>query len=94
MAMSKAEAGRLGGRATVAKHGATHMSRIGKDGFAALEARFGDRGMAVSYLRKQRGMPGLPVEQWPQDCSILQARRAKAQKVVAVDVTASHSRIV
>lgn len=42
MSMSRAEAGRLGGMATVARHGRAHMSEIGARGFAsALELGYG-----------------------------------------------------
>src|SRR5947209_16601672 len=43
MGMSKAECGRLGGRATVARHGTEHMRAIGKAGFRGL----------VRYLSKR-----------------------------------------
>ncbi len=45
------EAGRLGGLATFRRHGAAHMSRIGKAGFSALAGRFGkSRQLALAYL--------------------------------------------
>lgn len=37
---TKAQAGRLGGLATVAKHGQAHMAAIGRRGAAALWARY------------------------------------------------------
>ena len=39
-AKSKAEAGRLGGLATVAKHGREHMAAIGRRGAATLWERY------------------------------------------------------
>ena len=45
--MNKQQAGRRGGRATVARHGPTHMSRIGK------------RGAAVTWTRYQLSPIGL-----------------------------------
>jgi hypothetical protein len=64
MGMSKAEAGRLGGKATVAKHGTEHMSTIGKRGFDMLVERLGDYGAAVSYLQSYRDMPKLAHKDW------------------------------
>lgn len=42
--MTKREAGRLGGRATVARHGTEHMRAIGKHGFLGLARRLGYAG--------------------------------------------------
>lgn len=56
--MSKAEAGRLGGLATVAKHGAQHMQAIGKRGAAALWQRYGLRPFQLTgwaLVDKQTG---------------------------------------
>jgi hypothetical protein len=39
--LTKAEAGRLGGKSTVRRHGPEHMRAIGKAGFAALRRKFG-----------------------------------------------------
>jgi hypothetical protein len=39
--LTKAEAGRLGGKATARKYGPEHMRAIGKAGFAALRRKFG-----------------------------------------------------
>lgn len=64
MGMSKAEAGRLGGRKTVERHGTQHMSKIGQKGFDALTERLGDYGAAVSFLQSHKGMPGRPKSQW------------------------------
>lgn len=54
-----AEIGRKGGRATVAKHGAAHMSRIGKAGFEGLARRLGYAGGhrrgALLFLQRCRG---------------------------------------
>ena len=38
--MTKSEAGRLGGQATVRKHGKKHMSKIGKRGSTATWDRY------------------------------------------------------
>jgi hypothetical protein len=43
-AMSMAERGRLGGRATVARHGVEHMRTIGKAGFQGLARSLGYMG--------------------------------------------------
>lgn len=64
MTMSKAEAGRLGGRATVAKHGTDHMRAIGQKGFDMLVERLGDYGAAVSYLQKHHDLPKLARADW------------------------------
>lgn len=40
LVITKAQAGRLGGLATVAKHGPAHMAAIGRRGAAALWARY------------------------------------------------------
>jgi hypothetical protein len=50
--MDKAEAGRLGGKATVARHGRRHMSQIGKRGFETTVARHwqGDRATYREWL--------------------------------------------
>jgi len=53
-----------GGQATVAKHGARHMSEIGKRGFDALAQRLGDYGAAVSYLQKNQGMALVARADW------------------------------
>jgi hypothetical protein len=39
--LTRAEAGRLGGKSTVRKYGPEHMRAIGKAGFAALRRKFG-----------------------------------------------------
>jgi general stress protein YciG len=50
--MTRQEAGRLGGRATFARHGPDHMARIGARGFAALCRRFpsNSRRFALFHL--------------------------------------------
>jgi hypothetical protein len=54
--MSKAEAGRLGGRATFNRHGVEHMRAIGKRGFAALAtfARGGRQEALVKLVERGR----------------------------------------
>src|SRR5581483_11489911 len=42
--LTMAERGRLGGRATVARHGAAHMAAIGKLGFQGLARSLGYKG--------------------------------------------------
>lgn len=42
--LTKAEAGRLGGRATLARHGTEHFRRLGALGFAALAKKLGYAG--------------------------------------------------
>jgi hypothetical protein len=63
--LTKAEAGRLGGKSTVRKYGPEHMRRIGKAGFAALRKKFGwnadpcrgaGRG-AIQWLQRQGKFP-------------------------------------
>ena len=62
--LTKAEAGRLGGRATVNKHGVEHMSAIGKAGFAALRRKFGFMGGsgrgALRWLNRQGRIAASP----------------------------------
>ena len=50
--MTHQEAGRLGGLATVARHGKAHMSKIGKAGFRRLCTRFpaNSRRRALEFL--------------------------------------------
>jgi general stress protein YciG len=50
MAMSKGEAGRLGGRSTFARHGREHMAEIGRRGFQAL-ATFKNGGRRGALAR-------------------------------------------
>jgi hypothetical protein len=54
MSLSHAERGRLGGRATASRHGAAHMARIGRTGFASFARLYagGSRKLAVQYLRE------------------------------------------
>jgi hypothetical protein len=42
--LTHSERGRLGGKATVDRHGREHMARIGKLGFAALARKLGFAG--------------------------------------------------
>jgi hypothetical protein len=62
--LTKAEAGRLGGKATVKKYGPEHMRTIGKAGFAALRRKFGFMGGsgrgALRWLNKQGRIPAAP----------------------------------
>jgi hypothetical protein len=68
--LTKAEAGRLGGRATVRKYGTEHMRAIGKAGFAALRRKFGFMGGsgrgALRWLTRQGKLPGETPEQQRQ----------------------------
>ena len=56
--LTKAEAGRLGGKATLARHGTAHFRTIGKAGFQALRKKFGFMGGsgrgAILWLQRQR----------------------------------------
>jgi hypothetical protein len=62
--LTKAEAGRLGGKATVKKYGPEHMRTIGKAGFQALRRKFGFMGGsgrgALRWLNKQGRIPAAP----------------------------------
>jgi hypothetical protein len=62
--LSKAEAGRLGGRATLAKYGPEHFRRLGQLGFAALARRLGYAGGsrlgALQYLTGKGKVPAGP----------------------------------
>jgi hypothetical protein len=62
--LTKAEAGRIGGKATLAKHGTEHFRTIGKAGFAALRRKFGFMGGsgrgALRWLNKQGRIPAAP----------------------------------
>ena len=64
MAMSKAEAGRLGGLATFERHGVEHMRAIGKKGFAALAtfARGGRRIALETLAERGKITPYRPVD--------------------------------
>ena len=61
--LTKAEAGRLGGKATVRKYGHEHMRRIGKAGFQAFAKKLGFMGGsrlgAIQWLQRQKKFPGL-----------------------------------
>lgn len=73
------EAGRLGGRATVERHGAAHMSEIGKLGFAVTLARHGGetvtRLLSASYEAKY-GKPPTPRRDPAADAERAATRRA------------------
>jgi hypothetical protein len=62
--MSKAEAGRLGGRATFARHGSSHMRMIGKRGFAAPAtfARGGRRVALETLAERGKIRPYRPID--------------------------------
>ena len=59
--LTKAEAGRKGGKATVRKYGAEHMRSIGKAGFQALRRKFGFMGGsgrgALRWLNRNGKLP-------------------------------------
>lgn len=63
--MNKREAGSLGGRTTLERHGTDHFSDIGRKGFEATVKRWfaGDRKKAVEWLKRRgwymadRGLP-------------------------------------
>ena len=68
--LTKAEAGRLGGKATVRKYGPEHMRKIGKAGFQALRRKFGFMGGsgrgALRWLNRKGKIPGETPEQQKQ----------------------------
>ena len=59
--LTKAEAGRLGGKATVKKYGPEHMRTIGKAGFRGVRRKFGFMGGsgrgALRWLNRQGKIP-------------------------------------
>jgi hypothetical protein len=59
--LTKAEAGRKGGKSTVRKYGVEHMRRIGKAGFQAFAKKLGYMGGsrlgAIQWLQRQRKFP-------------------------------------
>ena len=61
--LTKAEAGRLGGKATVRKYGPEHMRRIGKAGFQGLARKLGFMGGsrlgAIQWLQRKKKFPGM-----------------------------------
>ena len=61
--LTKAEAGRFGGKATVRKYGPEHMRRIGKAGFQGLARKLGYMGGsrlgAIQWLQARRSFPGM-----------------------------------
>jgi hypothetical protein len=56
--LTKAEAGRLGGKATVKRYGPEHMRTIGKAGFQAFARKLGFMGGsrlgAIRWLQRQK----------------------------------------
>ena len=61
--LSKAEAGRKGGKSTVRKYGVEHMRKIGKAGFQALARKLGYMGGsrlgAIQWLQRKKKFPGM-----------------------------------
>jgi len=57
-----------GGRTTVERHGAEHMSTIGRRGFEAIAARYGEIN-AIRWLGKKgtRTFTKRPKSQWTSD---------------------------
>lgn len=55
------EAGRRGGQATAARHGAEHMARIGKLGFAATMERYGGAVLAALLGESYQAKYGRPL---------------------------------
>jgi hypothetical protein len=79
--MTKSEAGRLGGKATLAKYGAAHMSKIGKAGFRRLCCKFllnsrrraleflnGKGRMKARYIKRERTAPAQQEAAWAELC--------------------------
>ena len=79
--MSMSERGRLGGKATFAKYGAAHMSKIGKAGFRrlcckfllnsrrrALEHLHAKGRMKARYIKWERTTPEQQAALWEQMC--------------------------
>ena len=60
--LSKAEAGRKGGKSTVRKYGVEHMRKIGKAGFQAFAKKLGYMGGsrlgAIQWLQRNKKFPG------------------------------------
>lgn len=56
------ELGSMGGRATVARHGAGHMARIGKRGFAVTKARYGGELLAKLLAASYEAKYGRPID--------------------------------
>lgn len=61
--LTKAEAGRKGGKATVRKYGVEHMRKLGKAGFIGLSKKLGYMGGsrlgAIQWLIRKKKLPGL-----------------------------------
>jgi hypothetical protein len=66
--MSKREAGRLGGRATVEKYGRRHMSEIGARGFAMYALRHHNNNYEAAAFALQKAKEGrfeaFPCRSW------------------------------
>jgi hypothetical protein len=75
--MTKQEAARLGGLATMKKYGAAHMSRLGKKGFKALCRKFpgNNRRYALMHLNGKGKVSAryIPARSAEQDGSDLYA---------------------
>lgn len=69
-------AGQVGGKATVAKHGAAHMAELGRRGFSALAKKLGYRGGArrgaLRFIQAKGAVPA-PVELSPAEADALYA---------------------
>jgi hypothetical protein len=59
--MNKMQAGRLGGLATVARHGSEHMQRIGRRGAAVFWQRYTLRPVAIAAFAIVARDTGRPV---------------------------------
>jgi hypothetical protein len=79
--MTMSERGRLGGKATLAKYGAAHMSTIGKAGFRRLCCKFllnprrraleylnGKGRIKVRYIKRERTAPAQQEAAWAELC--------------------------
>lgn len=74
--MTKREAGAIGGRRTVERHGTEHMRTIGRRGFAALAKRLGYVGghrRTALYLLIRAGAIPPPAELAPDQLAALAA---------------------
>jgi hypothetical protein len=66
--LTKAEAGRLGGKSTVRRYGKEHMRTIGKAGFQAFARKLGYMGGsrlgAIQWLQRKKKFPGMTPAQY------------------------------
>jgi hypothetical protein len=69
--LTKAEAGRLGGKSTVRRYGVEHMRTIGKAGFQAFARKLGYMGGsrlgAIQWLQRQKKFTGQTPAQQARD---------------------------